>query len=407
VRIVQPPAERMPEVFAACVQGFGVTRFSDDTAAREATVWEVDRTWVAEDDDGRYVATATSYSFDMTLPGNARVPAAGVAQVAVLPTHRRRGLLRQVMAALLADVAERGEPFAILNASETGIYGRFGFGSADRVLRIELDTDHVVLAGPVAPGDVRLVDAKEAGPLLADLYERWGRRRPGTVSRSDAWWALMLHETASWRGGGDPFVAVHHEPGGEPDGYAVYRSIEEWRRGHPSGRVEVRELEAATSEAEAALWRFLCDLDLRTRVVAYPRPLDDPLAWRLTQPRRAWITTATDLLWVRPVDVAVAMGDRRYAIEDELVLEVADASRPDQAGTYRVGGGPDGAECGRVDTAADLRLDVSVVGSLALGGIDAGEMGAAGRITEVTPGALARADRFFRWRPAPFCSTTF
>jgi predicted acetyltransferase len=407
VKIVQPPAERMGDVLTACANGFGGTRFSEASAEREATVWEVDRTWVAEDDDGRYVATATSYSFDMTLPGGARVPAAGVAQVAVLPTHRRRGLLREVMGALLDDVAQRGEPYAILNASETGIYGRFGYGSADRVLRIELDTDHVELVGPLAPGTVRLVDSKEAVPLLADLYERWGRRRPGTVNRTDAWWALMLHEEPSWRGGGDPFVAVHHDPDGEPDAYAVYRSIEEWSRGHPNGRIELRELEAATSEAEAAMWRFLCDIDLRTRVVAYPRPSDDPLAWRLTQPRRAWVTLATDLLWARPVDVAAALASRRYAVEDELVLSVGDATLPDQAGGYRLEGGPDGAECTRVDAAPDLRLDVSVVGSLSLGGIDAGELGAAGRIEDCTPGAVARADRFFRWRPAPFCSTAF
>jgi hypothetical protein len=48
-----------------------------------------------------------------------------------------------------------------------------------------------------------------------------------------------------------------------------------------------------------------------------------------------------------------------------------------------------------------------VLGSVILGGIDVGELAAAGRITEHTPGAVARAERFLRWRPAVFCSTTF
>ena len=52
-------------------------------------------------------------------------------------------------------------------------------------------------------------------------------------------------------------------------------------------------------------------------------------------------------------------------------------------------------------------MDVSVLGSIILGGIDAGELAAAGRIRESTPGSVARAERFFRWRPAAFCSTTF
>lgn len=403
---VQPPPERFRDVLDACAQGFGAPRFSDAAAEREQTVWELDRAWVVED-DGRYVATATSYAFQMTVPGGARVPAAGVAQVAVLPTHRRRGHLREVMGALLGQVAEQGDHYAILNASDSGIYGRFGFGQGDRVLRFELDTAQVELLAPPAAGRVELVDARAAASLVADLYDRFGRNRPGSIGRSAAWWDLVLHQELSWRGGGDPFLAIHHDEAGAADGYALYRSTEKWDRGHPEGSVDVRELEAASGDVEAALWRFLCDIDLRTRVIAYPRPVDDPLPWRLTQPRRAWVTWASDLLWVRPLDVAVCLAERRYAVEDSLVLAVADTTRPDQAGRYLVSGGPDFADAERTEVDPDLSLDVADLGSIILGGVDAGELAAAGRITEHRDGAVARAERFFRWRPAAFCSTTF
>jgi predicted acetyltransferase len=396
---VQPPAERIDDVFAACVNGFGHTRFKPETAEAEKTVWELDRTWVAED-DGRYVATATSYSFEMTVPGGARVPVAGVAQVAVLPTHRRRGLLRDVLGAVLTQAKERGEQYAVLNASDSGIYGRFGFGQADRVLRVELDTDHVELVVPIAAGRVELVDAHEAAPLVAQLYEAFGRQRPGAVGRSAAWWDLVLQDAASWRGIGNPFVAVHRNQADEPDGYAIYRSHESWDRGHAAGTVEVRELEAESPDVEAALWRFLCDIDLRTRVIAYPRPSDEPIRWRLSRPRRAWVTETNDLLWCRPLDVAACLGTRAYAVEDQLVLAVTDDTFPDQSGTYRVSN----HGCERVDDAPDATMDVSVLGSIVLGGIDAGELAVAGRIQAEDPGRL---ERFFRWRPAAFCSTTF
>jgi predicted acetyltransferase len=396
---VQPPAERVDDVFAACVKGFGGTGWPAETAEREKTVWELDRTWVAEDGD-RYVATATSYAFEMTVPGGARVPAAGVAQVAVLPTHRRRGLLRDVLGAVLTQAKDNGEHYAILNASDSGIYGRFGFGQADRVLRVELDTDHIELVVPIAPGRIELVDPAGAIPLLSELYDRFGRERPGAVGRSDAWWALVLHEKPSWRGIGDPFVAVHRDEAGTPDGYALYASREHWDRGHADGTVEVRELEAATPAVEAALWRFLCDIDLRTRVVAYPRPSDEPIRWRLSRPRRAWVSETNDLLWCRPLDVAACLGGRDYAVEDSLVLAVTDATFPDQAGTYRVSN----AGCERVDDEPDATLEVAVLGSIILGGIDAGELAVAGRIDTREP---ARLERFFRWRPAAFCSTTF
>ena len=180
---VQPPPERFREVLDACAQGFGAPRFSDASAEREQSVWAVDRTWVVEDED-RYVATATSYAFEMTVPGGARVPVAGVAQVAVLPTHRRQGRLREILGAVLAQAAEQGEHYAILNASDSGIYGRFGFGQGDRVLRFELDTDHAEFVDPPGPGRIRLVDAHRAADRLADLYERFGRRRSGAVGRS-------------------------------------------------------------------------------------------------------------------------------------------------------------------------------------------------------------------------------
>src|SRR5690349_11629222 len=80
-------------------------------------------------DGGEFVGGAGAYDFDMTLPGGAIVPVAGVTGVAVSPTHRRRGVLTALMRHQLDDVAERGKPFAILNASESHIYGRFGYGS--------------------------------------------------------------------------------------------------------------------------------------------------------------------------------------------------------------------------------------------------------------------------------------
>ena len=64
------------------------------------------------------------------MPGGALLPAAAVSWVSVLPTHRRRGVLTQMMAAMHDDARARDEPAAILTASESSIYGRFGYGVA-------------------------------------------------------------------------------------------------------------------------------------------------------------------------------------------------------------------------------------------------------------------------------------
>ena len=64
------------------------------------------------------------------MPGGAAVPTAAVTVVTVHPPYRRRGLLTAMMAHQLEQVAKRGEPLAALWASESLIYGRFGYGPA-------------------------------------------------------------------------------------------------------------------------------------------------------------------------------------------------------------------------------------------------------------------------------------
>src|SRR5215470_11153698 len=63
---------------------------------------ELERTRAAFD-GGRMVGGSRNYSFELTVPGGALVPAAAVSWVSVLPTHRRRGVLRGMIDALHVD----------------------------------------------------------------------------------------------------------------------------------------------------------------------------------------------------------------------------------------------------------------------------------------------------------------
>ena len=86
-------------------------------------------------DAGRLVATTSADIFELTLPAGPgqALPLAtvgGVTAVTVLPSHRRRGLLNQMMRHQLEQFRERGLPLAVLTASESVIYGRYGYGLA-------------------------------------------------------------------------------------------------------------------------------------------------------------------------------------------------------------------------------------------------------------------------------------
>src|SRR6266446_10500145 len=86
------------------------------------------------------VGGAGSFAFDLTVPGG-DLPCAGVSVVGVLPTHRRRGVLRSLMRAQIDDAHERGEALAALWASEETIYGRFGYGIASLSLSLSIPND--------------------------------------------------------------------------------------------------------------------------------------------------------------------------------------------------------------------------------------------------------------------------
>ena len=97
---------------------------------------ELDRTLGAF--DGTTLVGVTGiYSFRMRVPG-AMAAVAGVSMVAVLPSHRRRGALTGLMRQQLSDIAERGEAIAALFASESEIYGRYGYGRASWHLFLKL-----------------------------------------------------------------------------------------------------------------------------------------------------------------------------------------------------------------------------------------------------------------------------
>lgn len=102
---------------------------SEDLAKAAAGLCDVDRTRAAFV-DGRLVGTSQMLSLEVTVPGTGSVPMGGLTAVSVLPTHRRRGLLWDMMRALVDDCHERGEALATLSAAEGSIYGRYGFGPA-------------------------------------------------------------------------------------------------------------------------------------------------------------------------------------------------------------------------------------------------------------------------------------
>jgi predicted acetyltransferase len=372
----------LPAMFTADGRAFG-EEYSAEDIDDLRTLIDPDRFLVACDPaDGSIVGITGDFPFDVTLPGGTVLPVPGVSWVSVAVTHRRRGVLRALLTEQHRGFVEAGAAVSLLTASEGGIYGRFGYGVATRHRWVEIARRQAVLrAGVPDPGGVRLVGPDELRKAAPEIHRRWAATTPGAVSRSDAWWDELIRDRERHRHGASVLFHMLH-----PDGYASYRI----RRGEQTA-CEVREIVAATEEAHAALWRVLLALDLVDTVRAV-RPVDDPLPEQLTDARRVHTTGLRDGMWARILDLPAALAARRYSVELDVVLEVRDPFL-DRGGRFRLRGGPDGAQCDRVDAAGDaIGIGMAMLGSLLFGGRRAGTLAAAGLVQAPDQATLRRFD---------------
>ena len=361
-------------------------------------------------DGERVVATSGVYSRELTVPGGV-VPCAGVTWVSVAPSHRRRGVLTAVMRRQLTELHEQErEPVAALWASESSIYGRFGYAPATWRGNLSGDVARLALRPDVDPGAGRVepVGVEDFRAAAVGLHDRVRRVVPGNLARDARWWDRGLRDAADERRGATERRFLRHvEPDGTVTGYAAYRIRSAWTDdGQPDGTVVVEEVRSLTTPAHAALWRFLLSLDLVRTVRAPTASPDDPLRHLLAEPR-ALRSQPFDALWVRLVDVGRALAARRYPAPVNLVLEVRDRFCPWNDGRWSLVGHPAGAFCARTDADPDLVLDVEALGAAYLGGVSLATLQAAGRVTEVSPGAVTQAGTSFRWPVTPWCPDEF
>ncbi len=381
--------------------GFGPP--SEAQLERDQKSFKTERSIVAVD-AGAIVGTAYSHLFELTLPGGVFVPAAGVTAISTVPTHRRRGIVTQLIRTQLSEALDRGEAAAILLASEGGIYGRFGYGAATHVNEIKIDkrNAHLAVARPV-DGRTRIIDGETADKLHPPLYDRLRRSRAGGIGRPQSFWESITAD----RDKKETHV-VYENTSGEAEGYVRYTVKADWDEGVPAHKLTVNELTSCTPEATIGIWSYLLDVDLVREIEAWSRPVDESLRWLLTEPRAYRANTYRDFLWVRPLDIAKLLSDRTYTTDIDVTLDVVDPFL-DLGGTYTLTGGPDGSKCerdGRSKT-ADLSLSASDLGSISLGGVAPTELALAGRITELRPGALRRADAAFVTYPRPWSGQHF
>jgi predicted acetyltransferase len=252
-------------------------------------------------------------------------------------------------------------------------------------------------------GRLEFVDHPAVLKHLADLSVRMLDVRNGWVPRHPCTDAYKYAGAAGRSGEYGPMeFVVHRSASGEVDGLAGFRranGTDDY--GRVRGTLRISELFGLSAMAEAQLWRVCLAEPLVSRITATRRPVYDPVTARLPEPR-AWRQTVRDDMFLRLLDIPVALAARRYGREDRIVLAV----RGD-GGRFVLTGGLASADCHPTDEPADLTLTSAALGSAYLGDVSLVDLAATGQVAEHTPGGLRRAAAMFAWSPAPWLPDAF
>jgi predicted acetyltransferase len=308
----------------------------------------------------------------------------------------------------LDDFRDRGEAVAALTASEPAIYGRFGYGIASKQLHGLVDTTRARFPRPAGAERIRfrLVSPAEGLAACEAVYARLVPSRPGLLERRPGWETRVTLDPPGGRDGAGPLHCLLAEVDGEVRGYARYAVTGEWDQAGADETVRLRDVEALDPVTYAALWNFLADIDLTSKIQFFNRPADDPLQHLVSDIRRCRLGYR-DGLHIRLVDVGAALAARTYTGPVDVVLEVEDGFCPANSGRWRLSGDAKGAVCERTTDPAELSLDVRELGAAYLGGFALSAMAGAGLVRESRPGALTEASTAFRgdvepWLPHGF-----
>lgn len=362
----------------------------------------------------------SAWLMGVTVPGPlgslAHLPMDGLTWVGVHPDLRRRGVLRAMMTDHLHRVKERGEAaVAGLHASETAIYGRYGYGPATLQVQATLGRGAELTAPPEVEEAARrvslhlaTVDTPAGRAAVHAAHTRTAARTLGAVARGEDVVATWFHDFPKSRGRKEPLRVLLAQVDGQLTGYAVLRRESKWSDTDlPEGTVQVRELAAEDAGTLLALGRRLVDFDLTAKVTLWDRSLDDPLLW-WAGGHRSTQTRVGDSLWLRLVDLPRALTERGYATGCDVVLDVSDAVCPWNAGRWRLTAGPDGTgRCEPTDADPEVRLDVNVLGAAYAGDRPVAAQAAAGWVTELRSGAVGELSRALRADTGPYSAIGF
>lgn len=349
------------------------------------------------------VGIYSSYDMAVSAPGPldalTKVPMGGLTWVSVHPDHRRRGVLREMLAHHFAGLHDQGAALSGLHAAEVGIYGRFGYGVCSLEMDLELARGATFTSPTLEEAASRVAttfvaaDSDYAARVVHDIHLRCAETTLGAVTRPERMARRLFVDLPLTRQGREPWQVLLAHVNSQPTGYAVFSRHAKWEDFRAKGTVAVREVAAADPATLLALARRLVDFDLTASITISGRGTDDPLVWWSGGPRALGVKTY-DSLWLRLVDVGAAMSARGYSSACDIVLDVSDPVCPWNERAWRLTVDEKGvAMCEPSTDDPDVRLPVQALAAAYLGSRSIATQADQGLVEELSPDSVRLLSR--------------
>lgn len=363
--------------------------------------------------DGDELAAALADRRMRVQVNGALVAANGIGMVASAVTSRRRGLVRDLIAAHLEQLRDDGVVLSLLYPFQFRFYGRMGWGFGERGLRIKAAPKEFAAYGrPV--GQVREVLYAEKGLVqpapgqtldsIIDAMERiHPRLKAGwqlAAERTRTDWQEMLSVTRGRR----YLFFWYPSPGAAPEGYLFVYFREETQEVD----VSVREMAATSPDGWRGLFHLISQHDSQNKKVAMYLPFEHQLHELLENPRvdaevgHGVMVRAVDLPGLLAGRGTDGAGPGRCSI-----TVTSDTLAPWNQGTWQISVGRDGGpaqvercgSCGAGSPGADLEGPIDAVSQLVCGVRGVDEMLRFGLLTAREGPGLQVARALFPRRP--------
>ena len=358
-------------------------------------------------DENKIIGTANSFGESISLPSNKKAKVAAVSYVSVMPTHRRQGILSEMMKIQLNEIHSiHKEPLAVLWPSESAIYGRFGYAPTHEK-HYSISKNNAKFLPQISSNNLKInfLNKKEAIECYVQVNNKLMESRPGVMELTNDWAERRIEDLISNHLSNGPSYFIGIFDNKTPVGLVTYSIENNNDYGNMPASLHIWDILYLNIESAIKLWNFCLNIDLVEEIHAKGVPEDDVLEALLISPGdlNARLTTG---LWIRIVDVINSLEARTYEHNGEIILKVDDSIIKDNNNTYLLNTNDKSTpKCEITSKNPDVEITIQGLSEIYLGTFDLNNLIASGNIKNKK--VIKTIKEIFKSESKPFCPMHF